>query len=89
MDISNFTQQEINGCVCHLNADYMLVQNTVGTWNAYKRERDKFGILTGNLSAVMKEVIGQEYDDEYNLVDVLGAKEYATPEEAAMDCAVV
>lgn len=86
MDISNFTQQKINGCDCHLHADYMLVQNTTGTWNAYKRERDKFGIITGNSSTVMKEVIRQEYDDEYNLVDVLGAMEYPTPEAAAGDC---
>lgn len=86
MPLQQFTQTTINDHACYMHEDFLIVQNDAGTWNAYRRERDKFGILTGNSSSVQKIVIRQEYDDEYNLVDVMGAAEYTTPDLAAEAC---
>lgn len=75
MDIKQFTQTDINGHTCYASDPFMIVQNNKGTWNAYN-----------NGTSVVKEVIRQDLNEQGDPVDVLGAKEYITPEEAALDC---
>ena len=75
MTLSNFFQTQINGHECYVNDPFMIIQNVDGKWNAYN-----------NGSSIQKIVIRQDVDDEGNPVDVLGAKEYDAPEQAAEDC---
>lgn len=76
MNITDFEKSEINGCQCYTKGDFLIIkQNDSDIWNAYK-----------NGSSVQKIVIDQSEDANGDLIDVLGAKEYTTPEDAAEDC---
>lgn len=76
MVITDFTEVKTNGCNCWVSGGFLIVkQKDADIYNAY---------LNG--SSVHKEILRQDTDKDGNPVDVLGAKEYATAEEAALDC---
>lgn len=76
MAVPGFVKTKRNNHDCHEKGEFLIVKNNTGTWNAYR-----------NGSSVVKQVISTDIDDKGVPINTLGAKEYATPEEAAIDCA--
>lgn len=80
MNISDFVLSKKNGCDCYTSGVFLIVERADGGgYNAYK-----------NGSSIQKLVIRQDNGKnemgEDVLSDVLGAKDYPTPQAAAADC---
>ena len=79
MKLQDFTEKKINGYSCYESGEFLIVQNDNGMWNAYK-----------NNAAIEKILLRKDsYIDEHGAqktTNVLGAKEYQTPEAAAAIC---